>query len=80
MPTDSAIGLDEPGDNKQSGIEDQDRVHETDDGQESVLNDQPRPDLTREDIEQGNDRNTSADQLDRAPKTNRIDPAIDLGR
>ena len=80
MTTDTAIGLDEPGDNKQSGIEDEDRSHETHDGEESVLDDKPRPDLTREDIEKGNDLATSADQLARAPKTNRIDPAIDLGR
>ena len=81
MTTDTAIGLDDPGHEKQSGIEDEDRSHETHEGEESVLNDAPRPDLTREDIEKGNDLNTQADQLARAPKTNKLDDdGIELGR
>ncbi len=46
-----------------------------------MQDDRPRPDLTREDIEAGNDRNVSADQSGRSGTTNKLpDTGIDVGR
>ncbi len=71
----TSIGLDDPRENQQSGIDDEAR----EDG-ESVESDQPHPDLTREDIEAGNDTNVSADQGNRSGTTNKLhDDGIDVG-
>ena len=86
----TAIG-EEPGGLQTSGIQDQDQQRKTPAEGESVLNDDAGHDLTREDIEAGkddadanedtNDGNTSADQLQRAPTSNKIHgDMIDLGK
>ncbi len=76
MTVDTSIGADDPR-TRESGIDDEALAEENtrkarEDG-ESVQNDVPRPDLTREDIEAGNDRNTSADEQGRSGKTNKLD-------
>lgn len=81
MTTDTSIGLDDPRDNQQSGIDDEARERKAREDGESVMNDDAGHDLTREDIEQGNDTNTSADQLARSGTTNKLhDDGIDLGK
>ena len=88
--SDTSIG-DEPGGMQTSGIEDQDQQKKTPAEGESPLNDDAGHDLTREDIQGGkdyedvdedsNDGNTSADQLQRAPTSNKIHgDMIDLGK
>ncbi len=81
MSGDTAIGLDDPRDGsrdaRQSGIDDEERAEQAreDDGTEK-----PDRDLTREDIEAGNDHATSADQNNRSGKTNKLDDdGIQLG-
>ena len=70
MNGDTAIGTDDPRDSKQSGIDDED-----------LAKTNPQKDLTREDIESGNDRNVSSDQGNRSGKTNKIrDDTIEIGR
>lgn len=82
MTSNSSIGAGDPR-TQESGIDDEALAEEStrkarEDG-ESVLNDQPRPDLTREDIEAGNDRNASADQNNRSGRTNKLDgDSIDI--
>ena len=81
--SDTAIGTQDPRDGTHdvqiSGIDDQERVDETQVG-ESVVNDDAGHDITREDIEAGNDGNTSADQNNRSGKTNKLDDSgIELG-
>ncbi len=81
MTTDTSIGLDYPIDNPQSGIDDEARERTLREGGDGLTNDDVGHDLTREDIEQGNDQNTSADQGNRSGKTNRIaDDMIELGK
>ena len=81
MTSDASIGLDDPRDNKQSGIDDEQDARTARRDGESVQNDQPRPELTREDIEAGNDGNTSADQGNRGGRTNKLaDDGIELGK
>ena len=75
MTIDTSIGLD-PRDPQQSGRSDEERAEENarkarKDG-ESVEK-EGNEDVTREDIERGNDRNTSADQGGRSGKTNKLD-------
>lgn len=65
---DTSIGDADP-ESKESGIEDEARVRES----------KTSGDLTREEIARGNDRNTSADNLNRAPKSNKLpDPGITI--
>ncbi len=79
MTIDTAIG--DPRDTQESGIDDESRERKAREDGESVMNDDAGHDITREDIEQGNDRATSADQLNRAGTTNKIkDDSIELGR
>ncbi len=83
MTIDTSIGADDPR-TRESGIDDEalaeERTRKAREDGESVQNDQPRPDLTREDIEAGNDRNTTADQNGRSGTTNKLhDSGIDLG-
>ena len=81
MTTDTSIGLDDPRDNQQSGIDDEARERKARQDGESVQNDDAGHDLTREDIETGNDRNTTADQNSRSGTTNKIhDDGIELGK
>ena len=81
MTVDTSIGLDDPNENQQSGIDDEARERKAREDGESVMNDDAGHDITREDIEAGNDRNTSADQNNRHPKTNKLkDDGIELGR
>ena len=81
MTIDTSIGLDDPRENQQSGIDDEESARKARRDGESVEGDQPKPDLTREDIETGNDRNTSADQGNRSGKTNKLDDdGIELGK
>ncbi len=81
MTIDTSIGLDDPRRNQQSGIDDEARAREARRDGESVQNDVPHPDLTAEDIEAGNDRNTSADQNSRSATTNKLpDTGIDVGK
>ncbi|MEO8937912.1 MAG: hypothetical protein ABI277_08630 [Burkholderiaceae bacterium] len=77
MTTDTSIGLDGPEDTPQSGIDDEERERRE---RENVDGRSGR-DLTSEDIQSGNDRNTSADDLGRSGKTNKLDDdGIELGR
>ena len=81
MTTDASIGLDDPRDNQQSGIDDEARERKAREDGERVSKDDPGHDLTAEDIARGNDRNTSADDLGRSGTTNKIDDdGIELGR
>ena len=82
--SDTAIGTEDPRDGARdvqiSGIDDEERVRFAQEGGESVLNDDAGHAITREDIEAGNDGNTSADQNNRSPKTNKLDDdGIELG-
>ena len=74
MPSNTSIGLDDPSDAPQSGIDDEikeKKKHVGDAGR----------DVTREDIESGNDRNVSADDLGRSGKTSKDpDDAIEIGK
>ena len=87
MTIDTSIGLDDPrensgkdGDEKQSGIDDETRARKArEDGETEA--EPAKTDLTREDIERGNDGNTSAAQGNRSGATNKIhDSFIDLGK
>lgn len=80
MTVDTSIGLDDPRNPTQSGIDDETRARkERKEG--DAVEDEAKGDLTREDIERGNDRNTSADQGNRSGTTNKLrDGGIDLGR
>ena len=85
MTIDTSIGLDDPregaSDSRQSGIDDEARERKAREDGERVSKDDPGHDLTAEDIERGNDRNTSADDLGRSGKANKIkDDVIELGR
>lgn len=81
MSGDTAIGLDDPRDGsrdaQQSGIDDEERAKKArEDGGPAGKG----GDLTREDIEAGNDHATSADQNNRSGKTNKLDDdGIQLG-
>ncbi len=71
MTTDTSIGLDEPHDTQESGIDDE----------KPTEKEREDRDLTREDIESGNDRNASADQGNRSGRTNKLhDDGIELGK
>ena len=81
MSGETAIGLDDPRDGsrdaQQSGIDDEERAEKA---REDAGTGTPGGDLTREDIEAGNDERTSADQLGRSGKTNKLDDdGIQLG-
>jgi hypothetical protein len=79
MTIDTSIGLDDPRE-QESGIDDEARARKAREDGESVEDDKPRPDLTREDIEAGNDRNASADQGNRSGTTNKLrDDGIEFG-
>jgi hypothetical protein len=81
MTIDTSIGLDDPRDGQESGIDDEARERKAREEGESVESGGTGHDLTREDIEQGNDRNTSADDLGRSGKTNKLhDDGIELGK
>jgi hypothetical protein len=75
MTIDTSIGLEDPRDKHQAGeddaLTDEERARKARQEGESVESD-ARRDLTREDIERGNDRNTSADQGNRSPSSNRL--------
>jgi len=75
----TSIGEEDSDGSPQSGIEDEAHVRRDDpDGEGAVHTDR---DTTAEDIEQGNDRNVSADQGNRSGKTNKLkDDGIELGR
>ena len=81
MTIDTSIGLDDPRENQESGLDDEETARKAREDGESVESDQPRPDITREDIEAGNDLNASADQGNRSGTTNKLhDDGIELGR
>jgi hypothetical protein len=71
MTVDTSIGLD-PRQGPPSGIEDEERARKARQDGESVESDQPKKDITREDIEAGNDLNVSADQGNRSGRTNEL--------
>ncbi len=76
MTIDTSIGLDDPRDNQQSGLTDEERAEEKarkarQDGESEEK--EGKRDVTREDIERGNDRNTSADQGGRSGTTNKLE-------
>ncbi len=84
MTIDTSIGLDDPRENQQqSGLSDEEIAEEKArkarrDGESEEK--EAKRDLTREDIERGNDRNTSADQGGRAGTTNKLDDrGIEVG-
>lgn len=82
MTSATSIGSEDPRTTRVSGIEDAARSGEppSQDG-ESVMNDVPQPDVTREDIEQRNDRNVSADDNNRAATTNKLtDDGFDFSK
>ena len=84
MTVDTSIGLDDPRSPTQSGIDDETRdearAREAR-KQGDAVEQEAKGDLTREDIERGNDRNTAADQGNRSGATNKLkDDGIDLGR
>lgn len=72
MTIDTSIGLDDPRDDPEAGLSDEERARKARDDGDAVENEGGK-DLTREDIERGNDRNTSADQGNRSGKTNKLD-------
>ncbi len=75
MTSTTSIGDDDPR-SKESGIDDEAGTPE---GRKpgSPAADEKKGDLTREDIERGNDRNSSADEMGRSGRTNRLpDPGI----
>jgi hypothetical protein len=79
MTIDTSIGLDDPRE-QESGIDDEARARKAREDGETESDGERRPDLTREDIEAGNDRNTSADQGNRGGTTNKLtDDGIELG-
>jgi hypothetical protein len=84
MTVDASIGADDPR-TRESGIDDETLSEEEarkkrSDG-DTAMQDRKPGDLTSEDIARGNDRNTSADSLGRAPKSNRLsDDGIDVGK
>ncbi len=82
MTIDTSIGLEDPRKERQAGeddaLTDEERARKAREDGDAVGNDAQR-DLTAEDIARGNDRNTSADQNSRAPKTNKLpDPGVEL--
>ena len=72
MTIDTTIGLDDPRDNQQSGLSDEERARKARSHGESEEK-EGKKDVTREDIERGNDRNTSADQGGRSGTTNKLE-------
>ena len=75
----TSIGDEEQQDEPVSGIDDEAHVREEDRDGEGAA--QTERDTTAEDIEHGNDRNVSADQNNRAGKSNKLkDDGIELGR
>lgn len=88
MTSDTSIGLDDPR-RQESGLDDEDekerRAREARKEGDAV-GDEARSgtksgDLTAEDIERGNDRNTSADDMGRSGTTNKLkDDGIDVGK
>ena len=76
MTIDTSIGLDDPRNNQQSGRTDEERAEEAarkarQDGASEEK--EGKRDVTREDIERGNDHNTSADQGGRSGTTNKLE-------
>ncbi len=76
MTIDTSIGLDDPRGNPPSGLTDEEIAEERarkarEDGESEAK--EGKRDLTREDIERGNDRNTSADQGGRSGTTNKLE-------
>ncbi len=76
MTIDTSIGLDDPRENQQSGLSDEEIAEERarkarEDGESEEK--EGKRDVTREDIERGNDRNTSADQGGRSGTTNKLE-------
>jgi hypothetical protein len=81
MTADTSIGLDDPRQNQQSGIDDEARARKARKDGDAAMNDEAGRDTTREDIESGNDRNVSADQGNRSGKTNKLtDDSIEVGK
>jgi hypothetical protein len=81
MTVDTSIGLDDPRQNQQSGIDDETRARKARQDGDAAMNDEAGGDTTREDIESGNDRNVSADQGGRSGKTNKLaDDGIEFGK
>jgi hypothetical protein len=81
MTVDTSIGLDDPRQSQQSGIDDETRAREARKDGDAAINDEAGRDTTREDIESGNDRNVSADQGNRSGKTNKLsDDGIEVGK
>ena len=72
MTIDTSIGLDDPRRNEQSGLSDEDLARKARKDGESEEK-EGRQEVTREDIERGNDRNTSADQGGRSGTTNKLE-------
>ena len=80
MTIDTSIGLDDPSGSKESGIDDETLAREARNKGDAVER-EANGDLTREDMERGNDRNTAADQGNRSGTTNKLrDDGIELGR
>jgi|GEM_PF-2148589 len=80
MTIDTSIGLDDPRSPTQSGIDDETRAREARKEGDAV-EEEAQGDLTREDIERGNDRNTGADQNNRSGTTNKLkDDGFEYGR
>jgi hypothetical protein len=80
MTIDTSIGLDDPR-AQESGIDDEARARKARRDGQSVTEEAPKPDITSEDIESGNDRNVSADQGNRSGRTNKLtDDSIEIGK
>ncbi len=80
MTIDTSIGLDDPRENQQSGLSDEEiaeerarKAREDGEAEEKEGRKNLTRDLTREDIERNNDRNTSADQGGRSGTTNKLE-------
>ena len=74
MTIDTSIGLDDPRDNQQSGLSDDEYAEQrARKARKDGETEEGKSDLTREDIERGNDRNTSADQGGRSGTTNKLE-------
>ena len=75
MTIGASIGIVDPRQQAQAGqddaLTDEERARKAR-GEGNAVESDARRDLTREDIERGNDRNTSADQGNRSPRTNRL--------
>ena len=80
MTIDTSIGLDDPRGNQQSGLSDEEvakararKAREDGEAEEKESRKNSTRDVTREDIERNNDRNTSAEQGGRSGTTNTLE-------